>query len=165
MIELKQAKTTADYQTIEQLAREIMPEVYQGIVPPAHVDFFLTTFQTTHVIARQINEAHYQYYLLWLNGQVAGYLGIQLLSDRIHLSKLYVLKKFRGKKLGKAALEFVDKVAQEKGANQVDLFVNIGNKETINFYKKAGYTISDTVTHQYDNGHSETDHKMEKVYG
>ena len=164
MIKIKQATTSQDFQQIETLAREIMPEVYKGIVTPDHVAFFLDTFQTVEAIKTQIAENHYQYYLLCLDAQVAGYLGIQLLLNRIHLSKVYILKNFRGKKLGKAALDFVDKTAQKQGANSVDLFVNIGNKATIDIYKKAGYTIADTVTHRYDNGHAETDHKMVKTY-
>lgn len=164
MIEIKQATRPQDFERIETLAREIMPEVYQGIVSPDHVDFFLDTFQTVEAINQQIKENHYQYYLLCFDTQVAGYLGIQLLPNRIHLSKVYILKSFRGKKLGKAALEFVDKVAQEKGIASIDLFVNIGNKATIEIYKKAGYAIVDTITHKYDNGHSETDHKMVKTY-
>lgn len=164
MIEIKQATTLPDFQKIERLAREIMPEVYQDIVTPDHVAFFLDTFQTVGAIKAQIAEDHYQYYLLYLNNQVAGYLGVQVLSNRIHLSKVYILKNFRGKKLGKAALEFVDKTAQTQGVSSVDLFVNIGNTATIEIYKKAGYTIADTVTHKYDNGHAETDHKMVKTY-
>lgn len=164
MIEIKQATTSQDFQQIETLAREIMPEVYKGIVPPDHVAFFLDTFQTIEAIRMQIVKDHYEYYLLCFDAQVAGYLGIQLLPNHIHLSKVYILKKFRGKKLGKAALEFVDKTAQIQGVNSIDLFVNIGNKTTIDIYKKAGYTIADTVTHKYDNGHVETDHKMMKTY-
>jgi ribosomal protein S18 acetylase RimI-like enzyme len=164
MIEIKQATILQDFQQIETLAREIMPEVYKDIVPPNHVTFFLDSFQTVEAIKTQIAEDHYQYYLLCLDAQVAGYLGIQLLTSRIHLSKVYILKNFRGKKLGKAALEFVDKTAQTQGASSVDLFVNIGNKATIEIYKKAGYIIADTITHKYDNGHAETDHKMVKTY-
>lgn len=163
MTELKKAESRDDFQIIETLARQIMPEVYEGIVPQFHVTFFLDTFQTVAAIEQQVTKESYHYYLLCLNDEAGGYLGIQLKDDCVNLSKIYILPDFRGKKLGKMALDFVDKEAERTGINKIELIVNQKNEVTIGIYKKAGYVITESLTHTYDNGHSEYDYRMEKM--
>ena len=62
------------------------------------------------------------------------------------------------------ALNFVDQEAERAGVSKIELFVNQGNDMTIGIYKKAGYVIAESLTHTYDNGHSEHDYKMVKVF-
>ncbi|OJJ14814.1 hypothetical protein BKI52_40355 [marine bacterium AO1-C] len=163
MIQIKQATKPEDFQTIEQLAREIFPGVYTPPMPLSHVLFFIDSFQTEKAIAEQIADKNYHYYLLCLDEQVTGYLGIQIQQPNVHLSKLYILKKFRGHKIGKAALEFVDVQAQARQCTSIDLYVNKLNEDTINIYQKAGYAIHQLVAHTYDNGHVEEDYHMVKT--
>ena len=113
--------------------------------------------------AEQIANEHYQYFLLYFHQQVAGYLGIQLLENRLHLSKLYILSNYRGQKIGKAALELVDQLAHTNQCQTIDLYVNRHNEDTIKIYQKTGYTIEALVPHTYDNGHVEEDYKMVKA--
>jgi len=125
--------------------------------------FFIDTFQTAQAIAQQIATEHYQYYLLCLDQQNVGYLGVQLRNDVLHLSKLYILEAYRGNKIGKAALQFVDELAQHYRLSAIDLYVNKHNDDTIKIYQNAGYIIKDLVAHTYDNGHVEEDYHMMKV--
>ena len=78
MTELKKAESRQDFQTIEALAREIMPEVYNGIVPQFHVTFFLDTFQT--VAGHRATNSQRKLSLLpalpqWRSWRVFGYSG------------------------------------------------------------------------------------------
>lgn len=162
MIQIKKALTSEDFQTIEQLAREIFPGVYASM-PSSHVLFFIKSFQTEKAIAQQIATEDYQYFLLHLHQKVAGYLGVQLLENRLHLSKLYILSDYRGQKIGKAAMEFVDELAHANQCKIIDLYVNRHNEDTIKIYEKTGYVIEALVPHTYDNGHVEEDYKMVKT--
>ncbi|WP_299454449.1 GNAT family N-acetyltransferase [uncultured Microscilla sp.] len=163
MIELKQAKTKEDFEVIEQIAHIVMPEAYKEIVKPDHLRSFLYNYQTVEAITRQVNEENYAYYLLSFQGKVGGYLGIEFHAEHIHLSKIYVLKEFRGKKLAKTALGFIDQIAREKGLNSIDLFVHIQNTGSIEVYKKLGYTIVETLDNNYGDGYIEKEYKMVKT--
>ncbi|HAS44406.1 MAG TPA: N-acetyltransferase [Microscillaceae bacterium] len=163
MIQVKQATSFEDFRTIEQLAREIFPAVYSPLMDPAHVTFFINRFQTSKAIAQQIATDHYHYYLLCLEQQITGYLGVQLRKNVLHLSKLYILEAYRGNKIGKTALQFTDELAHKNGCSTIDLYVNKHNADTIQIYQKAGYIIQDLVAHTYDNGHTEEDYHMVKT--
>ena len=107
MIEIKKAENRSDYKTIEKLAFEILHEVYNPIIPAEHTDYFLKEFQSENAIEKQIMKESFSYFLLFYNTKNVGYLGIQKLNKKLILSKLYVLKSFRGLKIGKTALEYV----------------------------------------------------------
>ena len=55
------------------------------------------------------------------------------------LSKLYVLKRFNGKGIGYGLMIESEKILKEKGFNELNLEVFIGNEHAISFYEKLGY--------------------------
>ncbi len=162
MIEIKEANHKFEFKIIEKLASEVLHEVYDPIIPPEHTDYFLTEFQSIHAIENQIQNENFSYYLLNLNTKTVGYLGIQTQNKALILSKLYILKSFRGKKIGKTALEFVNRFAIEKGFEKIELIVNQQNQNTVNIYQKNGFKITESIVNSFPNGHSVEDYKMEK---
>ena len=162
MIEIKTATKTSDHVIIERLAKEILHEVYDPILPTEHTDFFLNRFQSVQAIKNQINNKNYFYYLLNFNDKSVGYLGIQKLNNKLVLSKIYILKSYRGKKIGKAALEFVNKFAINNNSEKIELTVNQQNLNTIDIYKRSGYKIRESVLNSFDDGYSVKDYIMEK---
>jgi ribosomal protein S18 acetylase RimI-like enzyme len=164
MIELKQAKTTGDFEAIEQMANVVMPEVYRELIQPKDIELFLHNYQTVAAITRQVSQENYAYYLIYFEAKLAGYVGIQLNKDYIHLSKLYVLKEFRGNKLGKAGLDLINGIAQEQKKRYIDLFVHIENKGSIAVYQKAGYAITETLDNTYGEGYIEKEYRMVKTF-
>lgn len=163
MIALKKADTETDFNTIEQLAKEVLHEVYDPIIPSDHTAFFLKEFQSASAIKHQIEQENYHYYLLNYADQNVGYLGIQNLHNKLNLSKLYILKSFRGLKIGKAALAFVHEFAIDNNIKKIDLIVNQANQNTIEIYQKIGFKITKSITHSFPNGHSVEDYQMEKT--
>ncbi len=124
--------------------------------------FFIKKYQTAAVIEQQIKEG-YEYYLLNLEGKTAGYLGIQPQNGFLKLSKLYILKEFRGNKIGEAALRFTEKRASEHGLSAIDLDVNRQNYRFIHFYEKNGYSIVEDLVFTFENGYTVEDYMMRKV--
>jgi diamine N-acetyltransferase len=163
MIELKKASTHKDFETIEGLAREILPEAYDSIIAPDHIFYLLKKSHSAIAIEDQIANENYQYYLLTFNNLEVGYLGIQYLADRIIVSKLYILKSFRGKKIGTRALSFVNDMAKQFNISKIELTVHKQNIETIDIYSKNGFAIIESLSHKFENGHSLEGFKMEKV--
>jgi ribosomal protein S18 acetylase RimI-like enzyme len=163
MIEIKIAENKTEFKIIEKLAIEIFHEVYDPIIPAEHTDYFLKEFQSENAIGNQIENENFSYYLLIFDTKNVGYLGIQKLNRKLILSKIYILESFRGLKIGKAALEFVNYFAIENRMEKIELIVNRKNKNTIDIYMKKGFRIMESIVNSFPNGHSVEDYKMEKV--
>ncbi|GAA4274871.1 GNAT family N-acetyltransferase [Aquimarina gracilis] len=163
MIQIQKVNNTLEFETIEKLAFEILHEVYDPIIPSAHTEYFLKKFQSASVIKNQIKNEDFRYFLLNFNKLHVGYLGIQKNKEKLILSKLYIRKSFRGKKIGKVALEFVQQYTIENRFKKIELIVNQQNQDTINIYQKFGFKITESMVNSFPNGHFVRDYKMEKI--
>lgn len=163
MIEIIKADTATDFKIIEKLANEILHEVYDPIIPAEHTDFFLKKYQSENAIKHQIEIENFSYFLLSFDTKSVGYLGIQQLNEKLILSKLYILASFRGLKIGKTALEYVNRFAADNGLEKIELIVNRKNQHTIEIYLNSGFKIVESIVSAFPNGHSIEDYKMEKV--
>jgi len=163
MIYLKKADKKTEFKVIEKLANEILHEVYDPIIPAEHTDYFLKEFQSENAIEDQIKNENFSYFLLNFNTKNVGYLGIQKLNKKLILSKLYILESFRGLKIGRTALEYVNGFATDNGIEKIELIVNRQNQNTIDIYLKNGFKIVESIINSFPNGHSIEDYKMEKI--
>ncbi len=162
MINIQKATKTEDYQIIETLAKEILHEVYDPIIPAEHTTFFLNKFQTTKAIAQQIIEEGFEYHMLQFQAKNVGYIGYYVRNNILYLSKIYILKSSRGNKIGKAALEFIIQKATKLNVNEIELLVNQQNDNTIQFYKINDFKIVKAITNTFSDGFSVEDYIMKK---
>ena len=56
------------------------------------------------------------------------------------IDELYIAKEYRGRGIGRRAMEFVEKAAVELGVNAIHLEVSHGNDPAIGLYRRVGYT-------------------------
>ncbi|GLB49441.1 hypothetical protein Y10_18090 [Neptunitalea sp. Y10] len=162
MITIKEVTTIDEIQIIKKLAHEIFHEIYTPIVNPDYVDYFIQKYQTADTIQTQIKKEHFRYFLLQFNDQNTGYLGVQLVKEKLILSKLYVLQSFRGLKIGKLALEYVYQLASAHRIPTIELMVNQQNKNSLAIYLKNGFQIIDSIVTFSPNGDSSEEYKMQK---
>ncbi len=73
------------------------------------------------------------------------------------------MESFRGLKIGKTAIEYVDGFATDNGIEKIELIVNQQNKNTIDIYLKKRFKIVESIANSFPNGHSVEDYKMEKI--
>jgi len=163
MIEIIKADNSTEFKIIEKLANKILHQVYDPIIPAEHTDYFLKEFQSENAIREQIKNENFSYFLLNFDTKNVGYLGIQKLNEILVLSKLYILESFRGLKIGKTALEYVNEFAINNGIEKVELIVNQQNQNTIDIYLKNEFKIVESIVNSFPNGHSVEDYKMEKI--
>jgi len=105
----------------------------------------------------------YSYYIIKYNKISVGYLSFNTEQNVIFLSKIYVLHNFRGKKIGKTAMSFVENMAKKLGLSKIQLGVNKYNVNTIQAYEKLGFkNIGPSIT-DIGGGFIMDDFKMEKV--
>lgn len=150
-----------DIHTVARLARAIWTQHYVPIIGRAQVDYMLERFQSAGSIARQIADG-YEYYLVSDAGTAIGYTALvpDPNDSRALLSKIYVQDTHRGRGIGKAIIAFVKARCVELGLKELWLTVNRNNTASIAFYRKMGFTQTETILQDIGNGFVLDDYKM-----
>lgn len=147
---------------IEDMACGIWNEYFTPIIGKAQVDYMLDKFQSKKAITKQM-EKGFEYYLIKDDEECIGYLGVLPEEEKLFLSKIYIISTERGKGYGRQAIEFLEKVAIEKGSRSISLTVNKNNLGAIEMYKKLGFENKGGVVQDIGNGFIMDDYKMKKV--
>ncbi|GAA3555320.1 GNAT family N-acetyltransferase [Snuella lapsa] len=161
MVTIVIANTFKEYQKIADLADLVWREHYTAIIGRDQVDYMLKSFQSATAIAQQVRDG-YAYYFLNYNNKAVGYLAVKEEIDALFLSKVYVLSSYRGKKIGKAALQFVEEKAKHRQLKTIRLTVNKCNLEAIKAYKKLGFINKGPLVKDIGQGFIMDDYLMEK---
>ncbi|MFH4965592.1 GNAT family N-acetyltransferase [Gaetbulibacter sp. M235] len=162
MTEFLQAITKQHFEEISALANIIWQEHYTSIIGFEQVDYMVKNYQSAEVMYSQYNDG-YSYFKVYHDNQFVGYISIKKQEDSLFLSKIYVSKDFRGQKIGKSAMEFVQAKAIEMNCKSITLCVNRFNVNSIKAYEAMGFkTVGEMIT-DIGNGFVMDDYKMEKV--
>ncbi|WP_370480125.1 GNAT family N-acetyltransferase [Tamlana flava] len=161
MIEIRQAKTKKDYLLIKQLADAIWREHYIPIIGKPQVDYMLEKFQSAVAVENQVLDG-FEYFLLYFDETPVGYISIKAEETELFLSKIYILYDFRGKKIGKTAMNFVEEKAKDYGLKIIRLTVNKNNSKTIKAYEKLDFIKDGAIVIDIGNGFVMDDFVMVK---
>jgi ribosomal protein S18 acetylase RimI-like enzyme len=97
------------------------------------------------------------------NGERIGLYSFRIEGDsRFHISKLYLEQRFRGRGLGRKALEMMFDIARENGCTQAYLEVYHNNKIAFDMYLKAGMTDYHRYRESAGNGYYRDGYTMIK---
>jgi ribosomal protein S18 acetylase RimI-like enzyme len=162
MIEFIIAKNNTDLLMIEKLANKIWHEHFVPIIGVAQVEYMLNKYQKVKNMQDQLKNG-FLYYRIYYQTQAVGYMSFKKEKEGVFLSKIYVLSNFRGKKIGKSAISFVENRTREFGLSRISLTVNKDNRKTIEAYKKLGFKKTGSIVKDIGNGFIMDDYKMEKV--
>jgi len=149
--------TAEDIKLLANVANKAWNDHYLPIIGQEQVTYMLEKFQSESAISRQIESENYTYFLIFQNGTVAGYFGIQPRNDYLFLSKLYVLKEYQKQGIASEVISFL-KNMQDKS---IQLTVNKENKTSIAIYQHWGFTIIDAVATDIGGGFVMDDYIME----
>ena len=145
MINIIKANTN-DLHKIAELAEVIWTEYYTPLLGSEQVRYMLDKFQSYEAMLN----SNYIYYTA-ADDIMCGYCGIFPDNDEIFLSKLYIHKDYRGKKI---ARNFLDRVITDyPDSKKIWLTVNKHNADTIAAYKKMGFVITDEKVADIGNGY------------
>ena len=154
-------KTPEQIRTLAALADEVWHEFFVCILTPQQIDYMVDRFQSEHALTDQIGNQHYEYYLLRKDGVNIGYTGIKPENGKLFLSKLYILKAYRGQGNASPAFEFLRNVCRERGLGAVWLTVNRHNEHSVAVYRKKGFETVRTQIADIGNGFVMDDFIME----
>ena len=90
-----------DAQVVENLAEIIWTEHYTPIIGAEQVRYMLRKLQSASAVLQQIRNEAFSYFIMELNDEPVGYIGVQDRSPVLFLSKVYVQKASRGHGLGR----------------------------------------------------------------
>ena len=142
-------------------ANKVWHEFFPCILSPEQIDYMVEKFQSYEALKNQIKNDNYEYYFINYNGERAGYIGIKNDGDRLFLSKLYLIKDFRGKGIASKTFEFIKTLCKERNLKAVWLTVNKYNENTISVYLKKGFEIIDSQVADIGNGYVMDDYIMQ----
>jgi len=153
---------TTDYgiSRVAGLAAKIWPEAYDYIVPKGQIEYMVRNMQSFVPISEKIKEGS-EYYIIRSGDEDIGYIGLKREEDRMFLSKLYLLKSYRGFGISHKAVDFIKDLAESYGLHKVYLTVNRLNTTAVNSYKRNGFKIVKQVDNPIGEGYEMNDFVME----
>lgn len=161
-IKAVEGKKTA--QSVARLARTIWEEHYTPIIGAGQVQYMLEQFQSPEAIWADITERGYTYLWTEAGGKPVAYMAyrVDLENEACFLSKFYVHKAFRGRKIGRFMMEELQKRCRDKKLRYIWLTVNKNNLNSIKVYKKMMFYQVDSIVTDIGHGFVMDDYVMRK---
>lgn len=158
-----------DVNILSRLAETTFRETYQAFNTPEDMTKYVQTHFTQEILLAEILHPLVRCFLSFYNGEPVGYC---MLDGRrttpeagekntLEISRIYVLKKFQGNKIGKSLLNACVDFAKENHNKIIWLGVWKKNENAIQFYLHQGFTIAGTTIFVLGNDKQE-DHIMIK---
>ncbi len=116
--------TQNDFPLMATIAKSVWHETFDPIIGNDQVEYMLEKFQSVSAFLRQTTTEGYTYYLIADENGTQGYIALcNEKSDRLYMSKLYLLPSARGKGYARKALEMASQKAVELNKRAVYLTV------------------------------------------
>ena len=124
--------------SLSAVADDIWHEHFTPIIGEAQVDYMLEKFLSPDALIEQIN-AGYEYFLFSYDYTFAGFAGIHEENGKLFLSKLYVHKDFRGKKIASHMFQKFIEICKLRELSAIWLTCNRNNTNTLAVYDHLGF--------------------------
>jgi ribosomal protein S18 acetylase RimI-like enzyme len=150
-----------DIPVIRELSGKIWREYYPGIISREQVEYMLEKMYGENAL-RQEMRSGVVFETVHVGGTAAGYLAYALeeAGKAIRIDKLYLLKEFRGRGVGRGMLERVRQEAERLDAAEIHLRVNKHNALAIAVYEKYGFLKSGELVQDIGGGFVMDDYVM-----
>ncbi|MFN8670450.1 MAG: GNAT family N-acetyltransferase [Candidatus Sericytochromatia bacterium] len=129
-----------DILEIKKLLGIVWDNTYKQIFPQKIIDEAKLNWHSIEKLKKQAENKKFIFLLAEENEQIIGILTSEIKGDIYHLSRLYILPNFQGKKIGKNLLE---NLIENNTIKEIFLSVEENNEKAISFYKKEGFEIVD----------------------
>ena len=147
---------------LSKLATKIVREHYDSIIGEETNTYMLDKFQSVKGITSQI-QSGYKYYWAILDGVKVGFFAVVNQGETLYISKFYVDKDYRGKKVASTIFAYIQRIAKQNGQSRLELNVNKHNDDTINIYKHFGFRTIKAEIKDIGSGFIMDDYVMEYI--
>lgn len=132
--------TLDDCQLIHDMAWQVFPATYKGLITPEQCDFMMEWMYSLPNLKKQMTEEGHVYLLALKDGEPVGYVSVQQQGDNLfHLQKIYVLPSAQGFHVGRYLFEQAERYIKSvhPAPCRMELNVNRGNR-AVGFYEHMG---------------------------
>lgn len=151
MIELKKV-TLEDLKTLQTISRNTYYEAFAAQNSEATMTAYLKTAFSEKQLKTELTEKASEFYFAQSENEIIGYLKINVglaqtdlrENNAMELERIYILKAFQGRNIGKKLLFKIIQMAKEKAFRYLWLGVWEENEGAIRFYKRYGFKIQGT---------------------
>ncbi|AND80451.1 GNAT family N-acetyltransferase [Streptococcus pantholopis] len=132
---------------LQEIAIETFCQTFAFDNSPEQLQAFFNQAYSLPVLQEELQSHESDTYFLLLDGQEAGFLKVnwgsaqteQILPSAFEIQRLYILRKFQGRGLGKKLFEFALELAQASGCDWAWLGVWEKNLKAQSLYAKYGF--------------------------
>jgi len=161
-ITFEQVLTEKQIKVLADTANIVWHDAFKEILTLSQIEYMIEKFQSFNALSEAINKNNYEYYFIKFNDNIAGYTGICEENGKLFLSKLYILKEYRGKQIASKTFDFIENLAKQKKLKSIWLTVNRNNNHAIEVYKHKGFIVARTQVADIGNGFVMDDYVFEK---
>lgn len=129
---------------IGNMAAEIWPSAYRGIIPETQIEFMLRWMYSPSKLIEEMTRDQILYFWIISDDGRAGFLATGPSPDevtRYQLHKFYLLPARQGKGVGGRAMELLIGRLAQIPARRLELRVNRHNARAIAFYRKHDFEV------------------------
>ena len=161
--------TTEDFDLLRELSIRTYYETFAHLNAKENMDAYLEDAFNVKRLTKEFNDTNSEFYFLFHNGQIAGYLKLNEapsqtdINDKnaLEIERIYVTCEFQGAGLGRFLMEQAIAKAVERNKKYVWLGVWEKNEKAIRFYKNNEFY--EIGTHTFIMGEDvQTDFVMRK---
>lgn len=131
---------------LQKISRQTFSETFASGNTEENMRKYLEEGFSSEKLVAEINDPNSLFYFAVDNGDILGYLKLNLgesqtelkKNEAVEIERIYVLKAWQGKNIGKLLFDWAMDIARTKQAAFVWLGVWEENHRAISFYKKTG---------------------------
>jgi diamine N-acetyltransferase len=136
-----------DIAAIQKVALQSYRETYMYLwTEERYAEWYMNKSFSTESLEEQMNNSNALFYLITLEGKEVGFLKLNLYksinaeggNNDLELERIYIIKEASGKGVGKAVVNEVFALAQQKGFQNVWL-KSMDSSDAVFFYEKMGF--------------------------
>lgn len=156
-----------NFPALAQLAAGIWRTHYTPIIGAEQVEYMLQGRYTPERLGAYLGASDRWLRVLRVKDQLIGYCSYALgpAAGEMKLQELYLHESARGGGLGGYMLRHVEAEARRHGRGTLWLTVNRHNRGSIDFYRRAGFSVREEKRFDIGQGFVMDDYVMEKALG
>lgn len=143
--------TISDLETIQEISTKTFIKTFAELNTAENMRNYIQDNFSLKQVTSEINNTESAFYLVILDNETIAYLKLNFgntqsdsrSSQSMEIHRIYVLKKFHGKKIGQILLNKAIRIGQQSGIDNIWLGVWEKNYKAIQFYIKNDFVEFD----------------------
>ena len=159
-------------EALSKLAEQTFLESHGNSASPSDIQNYMEGKLNSDIFHEELIDTNNYFFGLFDKSRLIGYskiifdFGFQEKIDNTHakMERLYILKEFYDKKLGKQLFQFNLAFSKKKNQKGIWLYTWVENHRAISFYKSFGFEIVDSADFKISENHSNPNHIMHLIF-